>query len=52
MNLRVRPRCPYVDSFTDLRAKLDAERVKYHQALDGQREVFQRYTGLPHPDGS
>jgi hypothetical protein len=25
---------------------------KYHQALDAQREVFQRYTGLPHPDGS
>ena len=37
--------------FDELRTKLDAAREEYNQALEAQREVFKRYTGLPHPDG-
>jgi hypothetical protein len=38
--------------FTQLRASVDAAREEYNQALEAQREVFQRYSGSPHPDGS
>jgi len=52
MNGRVPQDWAYVDSFADLRAKVDAARDEYVRALDEQNELLQRGTGLPHPDGS
>jgi CheY-like chemotaxis protein len=52
MNVRVPQGWVYVDSFDDLRAKVDAARDEYVRALDEQSEVLQHCTGLPHPDGT
>ena len=52
MNLRERRGWVCVDSFAQLRSSVDAARKEYNQALEAQREVHRRYTGMPHPDGS
>lgn len=41
-----------VDSFDDLRAKVETVRRQYQHALEDQRAVVQHHSGLPHPDGA
>ena len=40
-----------VASFDELRAKVEAARLDYRDALEAQREMFRGYSGLPQPDG-
>lgn len=41
-----------VDAFDELRAKVDAARDTYVEALDEQSEVLQQSIGMPLPDGT